>query len=44
MRSFLLTPSYWAERAAKGKGSAGSVRRRRKTETLYEIISNGGIA
>ena len=41
---FLPTPSHRAASAAKGKGSAGPVRRRRKTGTLYvtrEIRKNG---
>ena len=32
------TPSHRAASAAKGKGSAGPVRRRRKTGTLGEIF------
>ena len=36
-RSLLPTPSHRAASAAKGKGSAGPVRRRRKTGTLYVI-------
>ena len=40
MRSFLPTPSHRAASAAKGKGSAGPVRRRRKTGTLYVIRGN----
>ena len=41
MRSFLPTPSHRAASAAKGLGSAGPVRRRRKTGTLYVIVDRG---
>ena len=36
---FLPTPSHRAASAAKGKGSAVPVRRRRKTVTLAEMFS-----
>ncbi len=36
-KSLLPTPSHWAASAAKGKGSDGPVRRRRKTGTLSEM-------
>ncbi len=40
MKSLLPTPSHRAASAAKGKGSGGPVRRRRKTGTLYDIGTN----
>lgn len=36
-RAMFATPPYRATNAAKGKGSAGPVRQRRKTETLHDI-------
>ena len=42
MRSMLPTPSHRAASTAKEKGSAGPVRRRRKTGTLGVIATNQG--
>jgi hypothetical protein len=39
--SLLPTPSHRAARAAKGKGSGGPVRRRRKTGTLVRQAKLG---